>query len=79
MSIVYVQRSLSSGTTAHISLCRPSSSVMQREHLQAERYSDLYGHSLAGIEGAHRQGCVNEAFLQRNSIFRAARLVPFGS
>lgn len=46
MSIVYVQRSLSSGTTTHISLCRPSSSLLQSEHLQAERYSGLYGYSI---------------------------------
>lgn len=62
MSIVYVQRSLSSGTTAHISLCRPSSPLMQREHLQAETYSGLYGQSLPGIEGTCWQDCVDEDF-----------------
>ena len=51
MSLVYAQKRLSTGTTANISLYSPSSPLMWRDHLHAERYSGLYGHSLAGIEG----------------------------
>ena len=63
-----LRKRLSTGTTSNISLCSPSSPLMWRDHLEAERYCGLYGHSLAGIEGTLAELCEWSFFAKESNI-----------